>query len=92
MRSTLTGEPICRKSTREEEQDKDATFPTNHAMRGTKVMEGNGVMRVFAVGDQTENGKVFVAAQIDDSVKTPLNERWNASAVLFPKPVMPLLP
>ena len=54
--STLTGEPICRKSTRPEEQDNDATFPTNHAMRGTKVMEGNGVMRVFAVGDHTENG------------------------------------
>ncbi len=73
--STLTGEPICRKSVVAEEQDSEATFPSNHAMRGTKVMEGNGVMRVFAVGDHTENGKVFVAAQIDDSVKTPLNEQ-----------------
>ena len=73
--STLTGEPICRKSVVAEEQDSEATFPSNHAMRGTKVMEGNGVMRVFAVGDNTENGKVFVAAQIDDSVKTPLNEQ-----------------
>ena len=73
--STLTGEPICRKSIVAEEQDSEATFPSNHAMRGTKVMEGNGVMRVFAVGDNTENGKVFVAAQIDDSVKTPLNEQ-----------------
>lgn len=83
--STLTGEPICRKSTREEEQDKDATFPTNHAMRGTKVMEGNGVMRVFAVGDHTENGKVFVAAQIDDSVKTPLNEQLERLGGLISK-------
>jgi len=83
--STLTGEPICRKSTKEEEQDKDATFPTNHAMRGTKVMEGNGVMRVFAVGDQTENGKVFVAAQIDDSVKTPLNEQLERLGGLISK-------
>ena len=74
--STLTGEPICRKSVVAEEQDSEATFPSNHAMRGTKVMEGNGVMRVFAVGDHTENGKVFVAAQIDDSVKTPLNEQF----------------
>ncbi len=40
-------------------------------MRGTKVMEGHGVARVFAVGDKTENGKVFQAAQIDDSIKTP---------------------
>ena len=83
--STLTGEPICRKSIREEEQDKDATFPTNHAMRGTKVMEGNGVMRVFAVGDHTENGKVFVAAQIDDSVKTPLNEQLERLGGLISK-------
>ena len=83
--STLTGEPICRKSTRPEEQDNDATFPTNHAMRGTKVMEGNGVMRVFAVGDHTENGKVFVAAQIDDSVKTPLNEQLERLGGLISK-------
>ena len=40
-------------------------------------MEGHGVMRVFAVGDKTENGKVFEAAQIDDSVKTPLNEQLD---------------
>ncbi len=44
-------------------------------MRGTKVMEGHGIMEVTAVGDHTENGKVFEAAQIDDSVKTPLNEQ-----------------
>jgi len=83
--STLTGEPICRKSTDEAEFDKDATFPTNHAMRGTKVMEGHGIMRVLAVGDKTENGKVFVAAQIDDSVKTPLNEQLDGLGNLITK-------
>ena len=71
--STLTGEPICHKSILPEEFDPDATFPSNHVMKGTKVMEGHGVMKVKAVGDHTENGKVFVAAQIDNSVKTPLN-------------------
>ncbi|MDE5904969.1 calcium-translocating P-type ATPase, PMCA-type [Duncaniella sp.] len=75
--STLTGEPICHKTTDPSRFDKDATFPGNHAMRGTKIMEGHGVMRVFAVGDHTENGKVFEAAQIDDSVKTPLNEQLD---------------
>lgn len=75
--STLTGEPICHKTTDPARFDKDATFPGNHAMRGTKIMEGHGVMRVFAVGDHTENGKVFEAAQIDDSVKTPLNEQLD---------------
>lgn len=75
--STLTGEPICHKTTDPARFDKDATFPGNHAMRGTKIMEGHGVMRVSAVGDNTENGKVFEAAQIDDSIKTPLNEQLD---------------
>ncbi len=78
--STLTGEPICHKSTDPAEFDPDATFATNAAMRGTKVVEGHGVMCVTAVGDHTENGKVFVAAQIDDSVKTPLNEQLEGLA------------
>ena len=73
--STLTGEPVAHKTTNPDEFDPDATFPGNHVMRGTKVMEGHGIMKVFAVGDATENGKVFEAAQIDDSVKTPLNEQ-----------------
>lgn len=83
--STLTGEPICRKTTDPAQFEKEATFPSNHAMRGTKVMEGHGVMRVLAVGDKTENGKVFEAAQIDDSVKTPLNEQLDGLGKLISK-------
>lgn len=83
--STLTGEPICRKTIEESEFDKDATFPSNHVMRGTKVMEGHGIYRVFAVGDKTENGKVFEAAQIDDSVKTPLNEQLDGLSDMITK-------
>ena len=81
--STLTGEPVCGKTTNKEEFDKEATFPSNHVMRGTKVMEGHGICRVFAVGDKTENGKVFEAAQIDDSVKTPLNEQLDGLSDLI---------
>lgn len=73
--STLTGEPLCHKTVDEAHFNKDATFPSNAVMKGTKVMNGNGVFRVSAVGDATENGKVFTAAQIDNSVKTPLNEQ-----------------
>lgn len=73
--SSLTGEPICHKSTHETDFDKDATFPTNYVLRGTKVMEGHGLFRVEKIGDNTENGKVFVASQIDNSVKTPLTEQ-----------------
>ena len=71
--STLTGEPMCVKSIDEKDFDKAATYPTNHVMKGTKVMEGHGICRVLAVGDKTEQGKVFEAVQIDDSLKTPLN-------------------
>lgn len=83
--STLTGEPICHKTTIEAEFEPNDTFPSNHVMRGTKVMEGHGVFRVFAVGDRTENGKVFVAAQIDNSVKTPLNEQLERLGGLISK-------
>ena len=83
--SSLTGEPIAHKTVNPDDFDKEATFPSNHAMKGTKVMEGHGVMRVLAVGDKTENGKVFEAAQIDDSVKTPLNEQLDGLGDLITK-------
>ena len=73
--STLTGEPLCHKTTDPDAMDVDATFASDTVMRGTKVMEGHGIMEVTAVGDKTENGKVYVAATIDDSVKTPLDEQ-----------------
>lgn len=70
--STLTGEPLIKKSHLPEEFKDDVTYPTNHVMRGTTVVEGNGTMEVTAVGDATEYGKVYEAAQIDTGVKTPL--------------------
>jgi Ca2+-transporting ATPase len=75
--STLTGEPICSKTTDPALFDKEATFASNFALRGTKVMEGHGVMQVTAVGDATENGHVFTATQLDDNVKTPLDEQFD---------------
>ena len=81
--STLTGEPVCRKSVRPEEQDADATFPTNVVLRGTKLLEGHGRMRVAAVGDATENGRVFTEAQIDSTVRTPLNEQLDRLGLLI---------
>ena len=83
--STLTGEPIAHKTTNPDDFDREATFPSNHALKGTKVMEGHGVMRITAVGDKTENGNVFKAAQIDDSVKTPLNEQFEGLGNLITK-------
>lgn len=73
--SSLTGEPLCSKNADPMQSVHDATFPTNRVLRGTKVMEGHGVMRVTDVGDNTENGKVFEATRIDDGIKTPLDEQ-----------------
>ena len=81
--STLTGEPVAHKTTDPAQFDKDATFPSDRVMRGTKVMEGHGMMEVCAVGDHTENGRVFVASQIDNSVKTPLNEQLDGLGKLI---------
>ena len=75
--STLTGEPMCSKTTDKTQFDPDATFPSNHVMKGTKVMEGHGIMRVMSIGDHTEQGKVFEAVQIDNSVRTPLDEQLD---------------
>lgn len=94
--SSLTGEPVAEKYVLQENADSDATaenstkaqndgetFPVNHVMRGTKVMEGHAVARVFAVGDSTENGRVFEAAQIDNSVVTPLDEQLERLALVI---------
>ncbi|MBD5320701.1 MAG: calcium-translocating P-type ATPase, PMCA-type [Bacteroides sp.] len=75
--STLTGEPMARKTTDAEHFDPEATFPSDMVLRGTKVIEGHGVARVTAVGDATEAGKVFEASRIDNSVRTPLNEQLD---------------
>lgn len=83
--STLTGEPVARKTVDASEFDKEATYPSNHVLKGTKVMEGHGVFCVTAVGDNTEQGKVFEAAQIDNSTKTPLNEQLEGLSRVITK-------
>ncbi|MDE6397489.1 MAG: HAD-IC family P-type ATPase, partial [Muribaculaceae bacterium] len=81
--SSLTGEPLASKTTDPERFDNEATYRSDHVLRGTKVMEGHGVMKVTEVGDRTENGKVFESARIDNSVKTPLNEQLERLGVLI---------
>ncbi|MCM1137350.1 MAG: calcium-translocating P-type ATPase, PMCA-type [Duncaniella sp.] len=83
--STLTGEPMASKTTNPAHFDVEATFPSDHVMRGTRVMEGHGIARVFAVGDNTENGKVYEAARIDDGQKTPLTEQLERLGNLVTK-------
>lgn len=80
--STLTGEPLAAKTTDPAHFDPDATFPSNEVMRGTRVMEGHGTAEVFAVGDSTENGKVYEAAHLDEGKKTPLTEQLERLGAL----------
>jgi Ca2+-transporting ATPase len=83
--SSLTGEPACNKTTKPEEFKKDATYPSNYILRGTKVLIGHGVAVVKHVGDKTEAGKVYQGAQIDNSVVTPLKEQLDKLADLITK-------
>ena len=83
--STLTGEPIIRKTIIPADFNADDTYPSNHAMKGTTVADGHGIMQVLKVGDATEYGKVYEGAQIDNSVETPLNQQLNKLAGLITK-------
>ncbi len=76
--STLTGEPMARKSHRPDElSGREATYATDMVMRGTTVIEGRGTMVVTAVGDATEQGHVFRASTIETGVKTPLDRQFD---------------
>ena len=75
--SDLTGEPLCNKTVEASEFDQEATYPSNYLCRGSSVMEGHGMFVVEKVGDATELGEVYRGAQIDNKVKTPLNEQLD---------------
>lgn len=83
--STLTGEPSCHKTTNEANFDKEATYPSNHIMKGTTLLEGYCTAQVFAVGDSTACGKVFEAAQVKEGDPTPLSQKLDGLADLITK-------
>lgn len=83
--SSLTGEPHISKSVNPDDFDNDATYPTNYICRGTAILDGHCVYRVDKVGDATEYGRVFEGAQMDDSVKTPLNNQLDGLADMITK-------
>ncbi|MDR0954546.1 MAG: calcium-translocating P-type ATPase, PMCA-type [Rikenellaceae bacterium] len=81
--STLTGEPVIKKTIDPADFDREATYPSDRALKGTTVIDGHGLMRVETVGDATEYGQVYEGAQIDNSVETPLNKQLNRLAGLI---------
>ena len=83
--SSLTGEPQAEKTTNEAEFDKEAVYPSNHILKGTTIIDGYCTARVIRVGDKTECGKVFEAAQVDEGDPTPLSEKLDSLADLITK-------
>lgn len=83
--STLTGEPVIGKTTREADFDPEATYPSNVVMRGTSVVDGHGVMEVELVGDATGYGKVYEGSQIESGVETPLQIQLKGLAKVISK-------
>ena len=78
--ASLTGEPMCFKTTTPEDFDSEATYPSNMVMKGTNVADGHGMMQVQKVGDATAYGKVYEGAQIDNSIETPLQAQLRRLA------------
>ena len=83
--SSLTGEPIINKHATPEVAEEEATYPTNMVLRSTMVMNGSGLARVTAIGDNTEIGKVAHKATELTAVKTPLNQQLDRLAKLISK-------
>lgn len=83
--STLTGEPVIKKTTVEADFKKDATYPSNEAMKGTTVVDGHGILEITEVGDATEYGKVYEGSQIDNATQTPLNKQLDGLGNLITK-------
>lgn len=81
--STLTGELTANKTTVEADFDPEATYPSNHIMKGTTIIEGYCTARVIRVGDATESGKVFESAQVEDGEETPLSKKLEGLANLI---------
>ena len=78
--STLTGEPVIEKSVDPAMFDKEATYPTNNIYRGTTIVDGHCIARVFAVGDSTEYGKVAQKSAEKNPEETPLNRQLDKLA------------
>lgn len=85
--SALTGEPMARKRVIADGDvsDAKATYPEDMMLRSTMVMGGTGRMRVTAVGDATEIGRVASKSTEMTGVKTPLSRQLDRLAAMISK-------
>ena len=73
--SNFTGELYANKSADKVDFDDDATYPSDFLLRGSTVIEGNGVFKVTAIGMDTEEGKGVARTHEGSDVETPLNRQ-----------------
>ena len=71
---------MANKTVVESEFNLEATYPSNHVMRGTTVSDGHGIMRVLAVGDATEFGRVAEKSSEKSEEPTPLDKQLDSLA------------
>ena len=75
--SSLNGESAPSRKTHQPVKEFKGTYSPNCIFRGTTVAEGDGIMEVTAVGDNTEIGKTARQAAELTGSKTPLNKQLD---------------
>ena len=78
--SAFTGESFASKnaeSSADKNDNEGAAYAKNMLLRGSTVIEGNGIYIVKAVGLATEEGKGAISTQKGKEVRTPLNRQLD---------------
>lgn len=81
--SIFTGEPYANKApqfhlnpeTLKPETSDSSAYPENRLLRGSTVIEGNGIYVVDKIAQQTEEGRGVALTHEGSEVKTPLNRQ-----------------
>ncbi len=81
--STLTGEIQIHKTTVEADFESEATYPSNHILRSTTIIEGTCTAEILKVGDATEFGKVASLASEKVNEATPLTKQLEKLSKLI---------
>lgn len=76
--SAFTGEPSARKSHLPSDADPHATYATNLLLRGCTILEGYALLRITAIGTDTEEGHGAMQVREGRTVETPLNRQLSA--------------
>ncbi len=83
--SSLNGESAASKKTHIRADSYNGAYSPNHLYRSTTVAEGDGIMQITAVGDNTEIGKTARQASELTGAETPLNKQLNKLSKIIGK-------